>query len=139
MAASIHDRLDLTIEVIDGVREEERSPERKVTLSREDIPELPDRVRWRDKHFAPDTVIIRDRPGREREDLGFDEVTLVGRTIRKDGKLGTGSAYCDYWARPEGKSPEQIDRIGEYLVPDYLLPYIDMFDPLHSDFVFTAE
>ncbi len=138
--ASIHDHMILTIDVIDGVREEDRSPVRTVTLSREDIPELPTSVRWRDKHFAPDKVTIRYRLGRDREEeLSFDEVTLHGTTIRKDGKPGTGRAFCDYWARPEGLSEDRLDWVGEYLVPAYLLTYIDRFDPLHGEFVFAAE
>jgi hypothetical protein len=137
---TIRDKVRIDIECIDGVREEDRTPIREVTLTVAEVPDLPALVEWRDKRFTPDTVHIRYRQGREREeDLGFDEITLIGTTIRKDGKPGTGRAYCEYWARPEGLSEDRLDRIGEYVVPAYLLPYIDKYDPIDGDFPFSAK
>jgi hypothetical protein len=137
---TIRDKVRIDIECIDGVRTEDRTPVREVTLTHADVPDLPALVEWRDKRFTPDTVTIRYRPSRGNVDkLGFEEVTISGTTIRKDGKPGTGRTGCGHWMRPEGLDEDRLDRIGEYIVPAWLLPYIDKYDPIDGEFPFSAK
>lgn len=139
----IHDRLSMKIDVIDGVRTEERDPRRTVTLDRSDLPELPVEMVWRGKHFFPDKVTILYFGNRDdsddRQELGFYEATISGPIVRKNGTPGVAREASTYFARPAGLSQDRLDRIGEYLVPDYLDPYIDKFDPIDGDITFTAE
>lgn len=141
---AITDQQDISIVVTTGVssernRTETRAPRRVVTINAQDIPGMPEKLAENGGHrraltFAPETVQITYRLNAD-EVFGLADVVVTGPNIRKDGSRGDLFGRSTYWFMPDGKV---VWGFGKYTIPDYLAPLVTQYDPLGSDYPFTA-
>lgn len=151
MSITVYDKTIKTVVCVNGELSVEEKPRRDVTLTRDSVPELPefltefDVVGRRKPHtFKPEQVVIIYRTGfRDEEGFAFDEVRIIGPNIRKDSSLGELTASVNYWVKIDADLDEVnrrmvMSRAKEYVLPEWLAPYVERFDPLGQENPFTA-
>ena len=151
MTVTVYDQTIKTVVCVNGELSVETKPLREVVLTGESIPELPETLtegrffgRRRPTEFRPKQVrIVYRTEFRSAEGFEFDTVTITGPNIRKDGSLGEYTRSTEYWVKIDADLDEvnrqmQISRAGDYVVPEWLSPYVERFDPMGQENPFTA-
>ena len=147
MTVTVYDKTIKTVESVNGELSVEIKPLREVTLTGESIPELPETLtqngyygRARPQKFKPKQVrIVYRTEFRSAEGFEFDRVTITGPNIRKDGSLGEQTPSAEYWVKVDEDLDEEImSRAKDYVVPEWLSPYVERFDPMGQENPFTG-